>query len=173
MPRSSLDHIGRKEVREFSNRQHVESQHGEDLFDWLANKVSKQPKASVIHQNVHHDALLIESSLQLSAGARNGEIYSFDDDIHAMPLPKLLRQFLHWLGAARSQYQVCFALSQQRCKLDSESTRRAGYQRPFAIHFVHTASEFHAPLDLLSAKRHPLTHVAEEMIESVRLGHAL
>src|SRR5215510_6998950 len=65
MPRSSLYHIGRKEVREFGNRQHVESRHGEDLLNWLANKISEQPKASVIHQNVHYNALLIESSFQL------------------------------------------------------------------------------------------------------------
>jgi hypothetical protein len=61
-----------------------------------------------------------------------------------MTLSKLLRQFLHGLGVARGQYQVCFALSQQRCELDSEATRRAGYQRPFAIHLFHTASAFPA-----------------------------
>src|SRR5262245_23707589 len=117
MTRSPFDHLGRKEVRELGNREHVELQHAEDVFNWLADKFSKQPKAGVVHQNVHHDALLLEPSLQLGTGARKGKIHSFDDDIDAMPPPKLLRQFLHWLGSARSQYQVCISLSQKRCEL--------------------------------------------------------
>jgi hypothetical protein len=57
-----------------------------------------------------------------------------------MALPKLLRQFLHCLGATRSQYQVCISLRQKGCELYPESTRRAGDQRPFAIYFFHIAS---------------------------------
>src|SRR5262245_13616553 len=104
MARSPLDHVGCKQVCEFGDREHVELQHAEEVLNWLANKFTKQPKSSVVHQNVHSDALLIEPSLQLGAGARNGEVYSFYDDIYAMSLPKLLRQFLHRLGATRSQY---------------------------------------------------------------------
>src|SRR5262249_12061210 len=106
----------------------------------MAGKVSKKSKASVVHQHVHGDATLVEPSLQLSAGARNGKIDSFDDDIYAVPLPKLLRQFFHWLGATRCQDQVCLSLSEERSKLNSEATRCASDQRPFAIYFVHTAS---------------------------------
>src|SRR5262249_21502682 len=149
MPRSPFDHIGRKEVREFGNRQHVELQHAEDLLNGLANKVSKQPKTSVVHQNVHRDAALVESSLQLSASARTRKICPFNDDFYAMFLPKLPRQFLHWRRASRSQYEVCISLSQKRCKLDSESTRRPGDQRPFAIHVVHTACGLRSDLRMV------------------------
>src|SRR5262245_11200915 len=130
---------------EFGDGKNIQPQHGKDFLNWMAGKISKKPKSSIVHQHVHGDAPLVEPRLQLSAGSWNGKIDSFDDDIYAVPLPKLLRQFFHWLGATRRQNHVCFSLSQKRCKLDSESARRAGYQRPFAFYCVHIVAGESAP----------------------------
>src|SRR5262249_61810981 len=78
-------------------------------------------------------------------------------------------------GAQPISGLLCAQPAAMQTRFRIHSTRRlpAPICHSFRSYCLHVSNELHAPLDLRSAMRHPLKHVAEEMIESVRLGHAL
>jgi hypothetical protein len=50
------------------------------------------------------------------------QVHAFYFDLHGMRLPKLLRQRLHGLGAARDQHEIRLSIRDEFRELDSKST---------------------------------------------------
>src|SRR5262249_33832573 len=100
-------------------------------------ETSIKPKTGVVHQNVDGQPTRIKPGFQFSAGGGLCKIQSFDDDVDATALPKLLGQFLHRFCATRNEYEGCTPLRQKGGDLDAESTVCTGNEGPLAAYVVH------------------------------------
>src|SRR5215831_3236713 len=99
---STSPHIVCKDVRELCQSKYVQVQHVERLLERLIDETSIKPKTGVVHQNVDGQPTRIKPGFQFSAGGGLCKIQSFDDDVDATALPKLLGQFLHRFCATRN-----------------------------------------------------------------------
>src|SRR5262249_14414780 len=128
----AFHHLSGKDVCQLRHSEHVELQHVEDLRKRLVNEASVEADARVVDQYVDWDPAPIKPRLQFSTRPTSRQIDSFYHDINAVVLAEVLGQSLHRLCATSRQYEVRFTLCQKLRKLNAETARCAGDQRPLA-----------------------------------------
>jgi len=134
---TAFAHVICKDVREFGHGKHVQLQHVERFLERLIDETSIKAITGVAHQDVDVQPTRVKAGFQFSTSACHCKVHSFDDDVHAALLPKVLGQLLHRFPATRNEHEVCVLLRQKRGKLDAESTGRTGNESPLAAYVVH------------------------------------